>query len=305
MLAKFLEKGLDVIQSLKIVSAYLRKFGYLDGVDEFSLLKSDDVGKILNLLSERIKRFNRMAGLPDSDTITGKTIKAMSAPRCLAKDCFTETEEAGTLSKWGITNIRYFLNGYDKDISKEEWDESIRVALSYGEAVCNIKFEKVESAQDANFVISLGQGSRDDFDGSSGVLAWCQLPPSSSFRGQLISKFDVDETWIPFGKTGRGIYLVNVACHEIVGHGLGISHHDVPKSLMNPFYDPAIDKPQAEDIRQLRLRYGAAVINQPIPVPTPSPTPNPNPPSNDKTVITLTGNFSKIEIPGYRVQKLS
>lgn len=302
LISKFLEKGLDVIQSVKIVSEYLRKFGYLDGIDELSLLKDGHGAKILEILSDRIRKFNRMAGLPDSDIITGKTIKAMSSPRCLAKDHFTESEEAGTLSKWGINNLRYFLNGYDKDISKEEWDESIRVALSYGEAVCNVKFEKVENAQDANFIISLGQGARDDFDGASGVLAWCQLPPSSSFKGQLKSKFDVDETWIPKGKTGRGIYLVNVACHEIVGHGLGVSHHDVPKSLMNPFYDPAIDRPQTEDIRQLQLRYGPAVQSTPT-VPN-NPT-IPLTPSNDKTIITLTGNFSKIEIPGYRVQKIS
>lgn len=291
---KFLDKkfSADEIDVGDRVISYFEKFGYLN-------IKKG-VASDAELITA-IKRFHEMAGLSQNETITPKTIKAMSAPRCLMKDFFTDSEEAGTLSKWGVRDLTYFIDGYDTDISKEEWEESIRIALSYGEAVCDVKFSKVENKSVANFVISLGQGSRDDFDGNSGVLAWCQLPPSSSFKGQLLSKFDKDETWVPYNKTTRGIFLVNVACHEIVGHGLGVSHHNVLNSLMNPFYSPTIDKPQTEDIRQLVLRYG---LPQNVNPPQPPITPPIVPPSTDKTIITLTGNFSKIEIPGYRVQKI-
>lgn len=280
-LKSFLSKDSNV--DLLRVTRYLIRYGYLQ-----------NVATNLDEIANAIRKFRSMAGLSETNVIDDKMARVMEAPRCAMMDNIVE--EANNLPKWAMKELRYCITGYDQEISKEEWEESIAVALGYISNVCDLTFIKVNNTSDANLVYGIGKGSKDDFDGASGTLAWFQLPSSSMFKGQVIGKFDVDETWIPVSKTGRGIRLVNVACHETC-HGLGVSHVNVQNSLMNPYYSESIDKPQAEDIRQLNtLRYGPPK-NTPTPTPTPTPTTN--------TVITITGKVDRIEIPGFRVQKLS
>lgn len=286
----------------------------LEKVGKFLTSKEIDTNKVLNYLikygyvkesysiediANAIRRLRGTIGLTENENIDGKLVSAMNMPRCSLPDHEHMIEEAGALPKWGIRSLSYFVDGYDSDCTKEEWEESIAVALKHISNVCGLTFVKVSSSKDANLLYSIGRGRAHDFDGSSGTLAWFQLPPSSSFKGQLSGKFDADELWIPYSRNGRGIYLVNVACHETM-HGLGVSHTQVPNSLINPFYSPSIDKPQREDIRQLNdLRYGPPVkVDNPVdPVPTPTPS--------SSLTINLTGSISKIEIPGYRITKIN
>lgn len=284
-ISKFLSnKDLDVSR----VYTYLKKYGYIK--DTFSL---EDI-------ATGIIRLKKTAGLDfSSETIDGKLVRAMESPRCSLPDHEFLIEEAGSVPKWGMKTLTYCISGYDEEMSREDWEQTIRVALDNISAVCGLTFIKVSSVNEANLVYDVGRGRQDDFDGSSGTLAWFQLPSSSSYRGQLFGKFDLDETWIPFGKNGRGIYLENVVCHETM-HGIGVSHVSVPNSLINPFYNPSINKPMKEDIRQLNdLRYGPPTQVSPKPDPTQTPIPTGN------TTIILSGQISKIEIPGYRISKIS
>lgn len=270
------------------VFSYLKKFGYINNDSPLS-----DIVK-------GIIAFRKMASLMEGDTIDDKLIKAMTAPRCLLPDN-EHFEEANALPKWGLKKVTYALNGYDSDVTEQEWGATFEKAFSQITDVCGIAFERVNGP--SNIIISLGSGAADQFDGPSGVLAWCELPSTTSYTGRIQSKFDKAETWVPFGRTGRGIYLLNVACHELL-HGMGLSHTNVPGSLMNPFYDPNIEKPQSDDIMKLEMRYGKPKVN-PIVPPTPIvPTPSiPSTPTSPTSII-ITGKIDKIEIPGYRVQKI-
>lgn len=258
---------------------YLRYYKYIK--DDFSL--DDFAGGLV--------RLQKQVGLSSSGELTPKTLRAMDLPRC---GCPERLEEANQLNKWGLSELTVHISSRDNDLSKELWDEAIIKALESVEAVCGLRFRIIQSSS-ANIVIGVGRGRRDQFDGPSGTLGWCQLPTGSNYRGQVESKLDADELWVY--PTGRGIFLQNVVCHEIGGHGLGLPHTDTLRSLMNPFYSQSIATPQEWEIKQLQLRYG-----KPSTTPENPPT---NPPSPDDEVsIIVKGQISSLSIPGYRVTKI-
>jgi hypothetical protein len=234
------------------------------------------------------------------DTITPQTLRVMEMPRCNMPDVMSiESEEASNLSRWGISKLKYYVAARDNDMEAELWDKTIRAALDSISAVCNLEFTQTSSPSQANIIYGIGRGKADDFDGSSGTLAWMQLPPSSNYGGQLSGKFDSDERWLGLNQSGPGIRLLNVVAHE-TEHACGLSHTNVPNSLINPFYSETIATPQTEDIRQLVMRYGKPVITPPTKPDNPPVEPKP-----EQVVITINGNIRGIDIPGYRIFKAS
>jgi hypothetical protein len=276
------------------VLQYLAKYGYIDATKEPSIEE----------LIHIIVSIHGLVGDNTTGVISKETLHIMSLPRCGCKDVLKEIEGATGLDDWGKHQLNYFIGSYPQSVAKTDWFASLRQAFDYGEAVCNIKLTQVNSAQNADILIDAGQGPRDEFDGPSGVLAWCELPPSPNFLGQIQSKFDADENWLSVGKQGNGIRIVNVACHEIVGHGLGLPHTNVPNSLMNPIYNVKIDRPQTWDIQQLVARYGKPLAQ---PTPTPIPPTNPPPVNPPTPVGGLVIRISKDGVPsidGFRVSKI-
>lgn len=277
-------------ENIERVYNYLKVYGYID----------DNSAKKIESLIYAVKRFQEVSGLIPTGLIDGKTIKMMSYPRC----SMTDRQDINS-GYWGINHLTYFIQSYDKDISRSEWGDAINAACEEISKVCNITFEEVNNKSNANIVMGVGSGRRSGFDGPSGTLAYAYLPPYANYKGQLGLYFDADELWIGLGKTGRGIYLKNVACHEL-GHNLGLTHSKVSTALMAPFYSPNIDRPQQnDDITRLVNLYGKA---RPKPKPEPDPTPVPDPPSEPspegKTSIIIEGNITNIDIPGYRVYKI-
>ncbi len=275
---------------------YLSRYGYID---------SSSTNTIDGVISA-IKLLQRLGGLSEHGEVDGKLLNLMSQPRCACKDIEHLTENASQPNKWGLKTLTWYISGYDKEVSKSEWTASIDEALFYWSQVCDLKFEQVQNINEANLVCGIGRGNSSDFDGASGVLAWFQLCPSYNYKGQLNGKFDEDETWLTKGKTGRGIKLVNVACHEI-GHGLIGTHSKIKTALMAPFYSPDVAKPQYDDdISRAISLYGKT---QSSPTPT-SPTGpvNPSiPPTSeaDEIVIRLKGKGASVSVDGYRLSKIS
>ena len=288
-ISKIFDLAVKNEDNIKKTIDYLVRFGYLDAKGE---------NTIETVLSAIVK-LHTVAGLKSTDIITGKTLSVMELPRCSMMDNLAEDSNA--LAKWGSNHLNYCILQRDSDMSAGDWDAAIAQALANWSAVANLTFTQVPNVNDAQIVLSLGRGSRDQFDGPSGVLAWCELPSTSNFSGQLQNKYDQDENWLYNNPAGHGIYLVNVACHEL-GHGLGLTHSQISSALMAPFYNPSTSKPQAnDDIPRMVARYGS-----PVNTPAPPVVPPSVPPSNPSNLtINLIGSISKIDIPGYRIQKIS
>jgi hypothetical protein len=273
---------------------YLNKYGYISDLQE------DNINRVI----DSIKRLQRLGGLPETGEIDGKTLTLMSAPRCACPDTEFLTENATNSPRWGLSTLTWYVANWDREISKAEWVASIDEAFYNWSQVCNLKFQQVQSKQEANIVLDTGRGRSADFDGPSGTLAWMSVISSYNFKGQHLGKFDEDETWIPKGKTGRGIYLVNVATHEI-GHSLIGSHSRVKTALMAPFYSPTLAKPQPnDDISRAVNLYGKPVTSSPQPIPTPVPTPTASG-EDDEIVIRLKGQGARVSIDGYRISRMS
>lgn len=269
---------------------YLRYFGYL--------VKDGDLS--LDEIVAAIRKLQAHAGVEQDGELDQKTLGLMDWPRCGCAEGVVE--DATNPAKWGLSELTYFIKGRDTDLPTNVWDSIIAKAFSNWEQVCALRFKQVNNEANANLVITVGQGAKDNFDGPSGTLAWAYLPSSSNFRGQLLMKFDVSETWVE-ADSPRGIRMVNVATHEF-GHMLGLTHSQISTALMAPFYSPQIATPQAsDDIPRIQALYGPATIPA-DPSPTNPPVTPPSVPSKE-TVITIKGNVDSIQINGYRVSKMS
>ena len=252
-----LDKWGTRIDELKKVVNYLQKYGYLDNIQNIK------IGDIL----AAVKKFQELAGIVVDGEIGPKTVGATHWHRCALPDVLPMRVE---FAKWGITNLTYYVAARDNDLAAEQWDAAIDQAFKQWSDVANLRFSRVSTQTGANFIMSVGSGSSQQFDGAGGTLAWAQLPPNNTYRGQLLCRFDTGETW-RINQNQSGILLVNVACHEI-GHLLGLEHSQINTALMAPFYKATVSKPvQNDDIARIVKLYGTATDVPPTD-PTPSPT---------------------------------
>jgi len=178
---------------------------------------------------------------------------------------------AGGVAQWRTKDLTYAVVGFLPVFTQSEYRQIVRAAFDAWENVCGIRADETTSTS-ANIVISAGRGRRVNFDGPSGVLAWCELPVGANPQ-QVRLMMDLDETWVT---NGNGIHVPNVLCHEL-GHGLGLEHIQNAKALMNPIYDVNTPRPLPPDVAQVVQRYG-----------DPRPRNPQAPPPTNKTPIALT-----------------
>lgn len=288
-LAELIEKANQNPEKVQAIFEYLKYFNYVAKNNDISL---DDIVRA-------IKRFQDQFGIKEENGLIGKkTINAMTWPRCGVREHDVEAI-GGAVAKWGVPDITFYVRSRDNDLAPDVWDGCLQRAFNNWSAVVPLTFHQVQSENQANIIADVGYTRVDDFDGPSGVLAWFQLVPQNNFKGQILGKFDLSETWLK-DSNGRGIILPNVATHEF-GHALGLVHSSVSTALMAPFYSPNIEKPQQnDDIPRMQALYGKVANNPPQP---PIQPPIPTGPDGT-TTIQLTGNITSISIPGYRVTKM-
>lgn len=271
----------DVVRAI----GYFKRFGYLARTDSLTITDIKDA----------VYKFQRLFGLTEDGEIGPKVLAAINLPRCGCPEHFT-TEAREQLTKWGTNDLTYFIESRDTDLSKEVWDSTMQKAFDQISEVCNLNFKQITNRATANIIVGTGRGRNNQFDGSSGTLAWAELPRNTLYKGQLQMKFDLDEIWV---LQGRGIRLLNVACHEF-GHIAGLTHSQVKTALLAPFYSESVSKPQQnDDIPRLVSLYGKPK-QTPDPIPEPDPEPDPNPSILN---ISIKGNIENITIPGYRIYK--
>ena len=229
-------------------------------------------------IPQYVREFQVMIGTTPDGALDAKVVKALrTMPRCGCRDYSLISPEAfGTAPRWGLKEVTYWVERYVTGLSNTDQDDLMQQAFDAWSAVADIKFKRVMNQSGANIIISTGQGSKDNFDGPSGTLAWAYLPPQVNFQGQLLMRFDLDETWVN-NPSNRGIMYLNVATHEF-GHLCGLEHSKMPTALMAPYYNVNIKNPQlSDDVPRIQALYGAASDPTPTPTPPVAPTPTPTP----------------------------
>jgi hypothetical protein len=166
--------------------------------------------------------------------------------------------------------------------------QAITDACTYWPVVANVTMSESPTKQQADLLIDCSR-----IDGPQGILAQCELPGPKPQHMTV----DTNEQWvIHLGPSvpNMKIDLVRVIAHEL-GHFWGLEH--APRNspnLMAPSYNPRIDHPQSDwDIPQMQARYGH-----------PIPTPDPIDPTTGSVIKIIITNAEKIEIPGYKIQKV-
>jgi hypothetical protein len=252
-------------------------------------------------VKEYTKQFQEMVGIEANGDLDTKTVRAMEfMPRCGCKDFSLISPEAAGVKSWknGMT-ITYFVEKYVGGLSQSDQDDLIALGFQQWADVADLKFQRVNQSFQANIIISTGCGAADQFDGPAGTLAWAYLPPQPNFQGQLLMRFDMDETWIK-STIDRGVLYLNVATHEF-GHLLGLEHSQNPKALMAPYYAVGITKPQLQDdIPRIQAIYGAPPATAAAATAT-APPGNP-PPAGKIKVEIMVDSLSDIKIQGKNVQ---
>lgn len=234
-----------------------------------------------------IKGFQEYFGLDVDGELGPKTIRAMGVSRCGCKDTERlEVSEARLGQKDWTVYVQGFVDGISKDDQLAVWKK----IFTHVSTVCNLNVRLVDS-KNADVIVDVGRGSKFDFDGSGGVLAWAELA-SNQNRQQLLM-IDLDETWI-LTLDRRGVLFLHVGYHEF-GHIWGLTHSKKSNQLMAPYYSERIGAPQDEDTERLRAIYGKPTVGNPIPDPDPV---------NPKSIsITYTGEITSIKIPGWICRK--
>lgn len=268
------------------LARYLAHYGHVESLKGFSL-------------SNAISWLRAALNHDGSDALFIKTLQ--ETPRCGCQDAVYEDAEAITSARWTIPEVTYALSGFVDELTNGTQWENMEICAEQTMKACGLKLRRAADASVANLCLGVGSCRGDQFDGPGGVLGWNYLPNNAGQNSRLTGKLDTGENWTQ-------IMHQRVVRHESFGHGLGMSHSNVPGSVMNPFLQP-LDDWQAEDIRQLQLRYGKPQAPQP---PQPSPQPPATPPAAPNATCTFScGDWrvsvvdGQLKVDGYSLVKVN
>ncbi|KAH6938719.1 hypothetical protein HPB50_011993 [Hyalomma asiaticum] len=194
---------------------------------------------VLLLLALNSGTSSAVLGRTASRRVDNETAATMQLPRCGVRDKVGFGLDARRRrrryalqgSKWASNELSYRISKYPRRVKD-------RVAVDK-EIARAFKFVRGE------------HGDGDPFNGPGGTLAHAFFP---RYGGD--AHFDDEEKWTIDEYTG--VNLFQVAAHEF-GHSLGLSHSDVRRSLMAPFYrgfEPGFQLDR-DDIDGVQALYGA------------------------------------------------
>lgn len=275
-------------KSVEAALSYLKYYNYINGSE-----LTEDVVKMAT------ESFQSRYGIDPDGVIGPQTLRAMSQPRCGCKDVEHLVENASQPNKWGLKHLKLYIEDYIPGLTKDEMETIIKDVFARTSKIIDLTFEITKKSSQAQFVIRVSGDPREELGSPSGVLAFQYLPPRYNYTGPALEGvFDSAEKWIG-DRAGNGIRFRNVFTHEVIGHGLGLSHSKIKTALLAPFYDPNVPfLVSPDDIERLVALYGKAK-DQPT-----NPEPPVPPVGEDETVtMSITGKDLRINIPGWRVFK--
>jgi hypothetical protein len=212
-------------------------------------------------LSRAVRAFQADHGLTADGWAGPQTRRALLDPHSHFCGVVERLEQTDRLCRWPHSEISWTLAGRLPHLSDQDQKDVFHQAWELWAQVCGVQPRYTANARTAHVVIGAG-----GIDRSGGTLAWSELP-CGPVR-QLQQKYDTQETWVIAEHPARHeIDLLRVAAHEI-GHVLGIPHLR-EGALMAPAYNPAVRRPQAEDIHEAVRRYGPPLASSPETPPAP------------------------------------
>lgn len=172
-----------------------------------------------------------------------------------AKVCgVPEGLRSSELNAWPEKKIRWSIAGALPSVSDADLKACYEYAWNLWAAVCGIEPEYASNNKTAHVLLTSA-----NLGGPYGVLADSYLAPENQKANdgfQAIQRYDTSEPW--FAKVAavprNRISLPIVMCHEL-GHAIGLGHI-ADGNLLQPSYDPSLDRPQSGDIAEAVKRYG-------------------------------------------------
>lgn len=281
-------------KSVETALSYLKYYNYINGSE----------------LTEQVVKaattnFQDRFGIEVDGVIGPQTLKAMAAPRCGCRDVEHLVENASQPNKWGLKHLKLYIEDYIPGLTKQEMEDIINDVFQKTSKVIDLTFEITKKSSEAQFIVRVSGDPREELGSPSGVLAFQYLPPKFNYTGPALEGvFDQAEKWVG-DRGGNGIRFRNVFTHEVIGHGLGLSHSSIKTALMAPFYDPGVSfLISPDDIERLIALYGKAKDVPTTPT-TPTVPTTPTTPTDEETfTMRVTGKNLKVQIDGYRVFKI-
>ena len=246
----------DQHPDMPLLSAYLKRFGYLDpGTADAQALDAP--------ISDGLRKLQRQFGLPVTGTLDAATRQVMAADRCGMPDPGGPLDFA-TLCAWNRRNLTYAFGPLSAQVGNNVAMAAIRRAFAtWSNCGVGLTFTEVATSASPDILIEWRQANDPDHSMVGGVIAHADFPPGCSVvvnNLPLPLHFDDQEhTWVD-GAVANGFDIETVALHEI-GHLLGLGHTTVASSVMFPTVSPnftlrALQQDDLDGIRTLYTRTG-------------------------------------------------
>lgn len=263
----------------------LKAHGWADG-----LRVGGPVESTIETLRSVLLAYQQFHCLEPTGELDNATYRSLQEPRfCGHPDVMPVGE---TLRKWPTSALTWAVLNTVPGLGVAEFKEAASLAWGYWmEAAPALELAYTANVKTASIVMDTGR-----IDGPGNTLAWSQLPG----RGvrQVEQKYDTGEKWGAFEGLRRGqTDLVRVLCHE-GGHALGLDHGPAG-CLMQPTVSE-VRRPRGWDVEEILRRYPGI---KPVPAPEP-PRTIPDPAPGEPLRISIYGDVSRVEIPGFRVTRL-
>lgn len=256
------------------VKRYLYDYGYLHVEDETSLQTINE-----SVISDALLIFQEYYKLPVDGKLNNETLILMLKPRCGNMDIISDFRVSAF--KWNKTVLswHYYL-------ANQQVLELTEKAFTLWEQTCGIRFQHDRTNPDIlisnrrlkHMMLKQSLQCTTVFDGQGGALAHAYFPDYDNSLREI--HIDEDEDWsystdnnVSLSQTSLFATLI----HEI-GHTLGLSHSDVPDSVMFAYYSGKI-KLDNDDILAIQNLYGKSKNTSITPF-SPTSSSIPPPPSS-------------------------
>lgn len=265
----------DKGEQVEAAQAYLVRFGYLHEPSTRRDVAGPVTGPIDDrpvaeagvwdeAMTEAVRRFQVMAGLPQTGELDEATAAKMGEPRCGNPDD-SLARFVATGGRWPTRNLIYAFSEFTGDVGAAACRQAVHQAFSTWAGYTGLTFREGPAAS-AHIIlrfVTADHGDGNPFDGANGVLAHAffpPVPPAAPTPIQGDTHFDDAEVWTIAVPPGAGRFdLTTVAIHEF-GHALGLNHSPVQGSCMEAFYGGPRRVLHNDDVSGITSIYGGYSI---------------------------------------------